>query len=60
VKPSTMKPGQTVKYSHPQPGEESFRFTLLEDNGNRVLIQLQCTMPIKPVECVAKEDVCAC
>jgi len=34
-----MTTGQTVRYSHPQQGEESFRFTLLEDNGNRVLIQ---------------------
>ncbi len=52
-----MKPGQMVRYSRPAPGEESFRFTLLEDNGDRVLIRWICDLPIGPTETVARTDV---
>lgn len=48
-----------VKYSKPQLGEEDFRFVLREDNGDRVLIELICDFRIRPVECVAKEEICA-
>ena len=46
-----------VKYSRPQPGEEAARFLLVEDNGDRVLIELICDLPIRPRECVARDEV---
>lgn len=52
-----MEP-KIVKYSRPAPGEEGFRFILREDNGDRVLIELICDMHIRPVECVAKSEIC--
>ena len=52
-----MKPMQIVKYSRPLPGEEDLRFVLIEDNGDRVLIELVCDEPIPPRECVAKDEV---
>lgn len=52
-----MNIGQTVKYSSPIDGEHDLRFTLLEHNGERVLIQLICNEPIRPVECVKASEV---
>ncbi len=52
-----MKVGDTVKYAHPQPGEEDLRFILLEHNGDRVAIQLICDWRIKPVETVDLREV---
>ena len=52
-----MKPVKIVKYSRPQPGEAELRFLLVEDNGDRVLIQHLCDLPIPPRECVAKDEV---
>ena len=46
-----------VKYSRPQPGEEDARFVLVEDNGDRVLIELICDLPIHPRECVPKDEI---
>lgn len=53
-----MTTGDIVKLIHPADSrEESARFVLIEDNGNRCLIQLICDMPIAPVECVLREDI---
>ncbi len=48
---------RVVKYSRPEPGEEDLRFRLVEDNGDRVLIELICDLPIPPRECVAAAEV---
>jgi hypothetical protein len=52
-----MMPQQIVRYSRPGPGEENIRFQLVEDNGDRVLIELICDLPIPPRECVASDEV---
>ena len=46
-----------VKYSRPLQDEEDMRFLLVEDNGDRVLIELICDLPIPPRECVAKDEI---
>lgn len=38
IEPTYVR-GQVVRYSKPEPGEEHLTFIVLEDNGNRVLIQ---------------------
>ena len=56
-----MKPGDIVKYSQPQPGEEQFRFLLLDDTaevGERVDIQLLSNdYRIAPIERVKISDI---
>jgi hypothetical protein len=50
--------GRIVKYSNPEPGEESFCFLVIEDNGDRLHIEdYQNQAFLKPVETVAREDV---
>jgi len=50
--------GDTVKYSKPADEEErDFRFVLLELNGDRASIQLQCDWRIKPVETVPLSEI---
>jgi len=45
--------GAEVKYSHPlNEVEAGLRFTLVEDNGDRVKIRFKCDLAIAPVECV--------
>lgn len=44
-----MKPGQTVKFLAPLSiAESGDRFTILELRGNRMLVELVCTMSFKP------------
>lgn len=53
-----MEPGTVVKYSQPMnPAEESARFILTENNGDRGFIRLICALPIAPVELVRMSDV---
>lgn len=55
----TYRIGQIVRYSHPERGEESLTFTLIEDNGDRVLIESR-DFPagtIAPREVVAVDDI---
>ena len=52
-----MTSNTIVKYSRPLRDEENMRFILVEDNGDRVLIELICNLPIPPRECVAKEEI---
>jgi hypothetical protein len=40
------------------PGDESCLFDLIEDNGDRLMIQLVCDLPIPPVKVVRRADVC--
>ena len=51
--------GSTVKYANPEPGEESFRFTLVEHRGDRVLLRvLDWPNPLlAPTEVVKLSDV---
>ena len=49
--------GKTVKLANPGPGEESARFVVAEDNGDRLLVRLICNLPIPPVELVRPSDV---
>jgi len=51
--------GKTVKLTRPGPGEESARFVVVEDNGDRLTIRLICNLPIPPVELVRESDVVA-
>jgi len=52
--------GKTVRYSAPiDPNEAEMRFTVIEDNGDRVLIELidGGNYSIKPRETVLKDDI---
>jgi hypothetical protein len=51
------EPGQVVRYSRPEKGEEALRFHVVQDNGDRVAIRLICDMPIRPIETVAKDEI---
>ena len=31
--------GHIIRYANPEPGEESLTFTVIEDNGDRILIE---------------------
>ncbi len=55
-----MEVGAVVKYAKPQDGEADLRFTLIELNGDRCLIELISDDTIRPRETVLTEDVCAC
>jgi len=52
-----MQLNDLVKYSKPQKGEEDIRFRLREINGDRVLLELVCDMPIRPLETVAIQEI---
>lgn len=55
-----LTPGTLVRYSNPQPGEELFVFTVVEDNGDRVFIEDHLSKhTLNPTELVAREDVVA-
>jgi hypothetical protein len=56
--PENFAPGDIVKFSEPQPGEESARFVVTEWNGDRGFIQLITDrMTIPPVELVRARDL---
>lgn len=46
-----------VKYARPEPGEEAYRFTLIEMNGDHCLCELICNETIKPVETLSIFDI---
>lgn len=47
-----------VKYSKPQKGEEELIFKLLEDNGDRVLIEcVNSGMTIAPTSVISKDEI---
>ena len=47
-----------VKYARPLQCEEDMRFYLIQDNGDRVAIQLiDDRFAIKPIECIAKSEI---
>jgi hypothetical protein len=50
---------KTVRLANPVKGEESVRYVVVEDNGDRLLIRLICDLPIPPVELVRREEVSA-
>jgi hypothetical protein len=56
---STLSVGAVVKYGQPEPGEEAFRFTVVELRGGRVLLRvLGWPNPIlAPTEVVLLSDV---
>ena len=56
---STLSVGAVVKYSQPEPGEDGFRFVVLELRGERVLLRvLDWPNPIlAPTEVVLLSDV---
>lgn len=51
--------GQIVRYANPQPGEETLTFILIEDNGDRVLIESRDFPDVRlvPRETVAKSEI---
>ena len=56
---SAIKVGDQVRFREfLDPGDELCLFTLIEDNGDRVMIRLVCDLPIKPVKVVRRADVC--
>lgn len=56
-----MTIGTIVKYSQPQEGEEGYRFEVLEDNGDRLLIRsITSGLPFPPVETVRLDAVTRC
>lgn len=40
------------------PGDDLCLFDVIEDNGERLMIQLVCDLPIRPVNVVRRADVC--
>jgi hypothetical protein len=40
------------------PGDELCLFDVVEDNGDRLMIELICDLPIRPVQAVRRADVC--
>jgi hypothetical protein len=52
-----MKTGTIVRYSNPQPGEEVFRFVVVDNCGDRAAIALICDWHIKPVEVVPVSEI---
>lgn len=54
-----LRPGQVVRYAHPGQGEADLTFVVIEDNGNRILIESR-DFPdwhIPPREVVAPEEL---
>lgn len=49
-----------VKLANPEKGEESARFVVVEDNGDRLFVRLVCDLPIPSVELVRPTDVIDC
>ncbi len=49
--------GDKVKLANPATGEETAIYTVVEDNGDRIMIRLDCDMAIPPVETVRPSDV---
>ncbi len=50
--------GDKVRYARPiDTAEHHMRFTLIEDNGDRVKIELISDDTIRPVEIVAKSEI---
>jgi hypothetical protein len=56
---SPLHIGDIVKYRHPQAGEETLTFVLIEHNGDRVLIESRdfSDYRIAPREVVATADI---
>ncbi len=57
----TLTPGDIVRLRQPvDEAEERARFEVVELRGERLLIRLQCDLPIPPTEAVALTDVELC
>jgi hypothetical protein len=52
-----MTKGTLVKLTHPESGEEDARYIVVEDHGDRVLIEYVCSMFIRPTELVAASEI---
>jgi hypothetical protein len=52
-----MNKGDAVKFKNPIGDEIHEVFTILEDLDNRVLVQLNCEMTIKPTFIYLKNDL---
>jgi hypothetical protein len=53
-----MKAGDKVRFIEVKdPGDELCEFTVLEVRGDRVLIELVCDMPIRPMSVVPAGEV---
>lgn len=48
--------GKLVKYANPESGEENLTFKVLEDRGDRLLVEWVCDWLIKPTHCFAKSE----
>lgn len=56
---SAFTVGDRVRFKEAiDPGDESARFEVIEDNGDRLLIRLVCDLPIPPVQVVQRAEVC--
>jgi hypothetical protein len=56
-----VKVGAVVRYVRTvDPGDEDYRFVVVEDNGDRIMIKLICDLPIPPVWVVPRCEVTAC
>lgn len=54
---STTLLGKTVRLTEPGPGEESARYIVVEDNGDRLFAKFSCDLPFPPVELLRRSDV---
>jgi hypothetical protein len=53
-----MEQGTLVKLTQPADEREAqARYVVVEDRGDRILIEYVCNMPIRPTELVAASDV---
>jgi hypothetical protein len=55
----TYRAGQIVKYANPQAGEQHLTFSVVEDNGDRALIESRDFPGVRfvPRETVAKDEI---
>jgi hypothetical protein len=54
----TITVGSRVRFKEAlEPGDESARFDVIEDNGDRLLIRFVCNLQIPPVQVVHRSDV---
>ncbi len=53
-----LQVGDIVRLSNPENDREgSARYTIIEHNGDRILMRLHCDLPIPPVELARPSDV---
>ena len=54
-----IKVGDKVRFRNViEPGDETSRFEVIEDNGDRLMVKLICDLHIPPISVVRTSEVC--